>query len=268
MRKRKKTAEYDIGSTGATKIARDLAQHGPQKMVPIIQERNGLKVGEYDPMLAFLDVFGVRRGGVYKSMMEKLRERLLQYLPHMDDEQKRKLFTKALGYADVQELRPIIHKILPYFNNVIPEELLPKLSKKLKDKDMYLPDNAKHQIWESNSQLGIRQLSVLCDKYLQHHAKRNSMHGKLKDSSRENIATENASDMGRNPLTEIVKAGQASWKLYQLILQITRGGFVSKELQGYCRLRLDLVHQSAHLSKVHSLLKVIIIHICDFERLI
>ncbi|GAB5360288.1 hypothetical protein AAMO2058_000615100 [Amorphochlora amoebiformis] len=215
-----------IGLQGSRKIFKALAEEGPIRTIPRIQSEHGLRGNDYEAMLQFLNVLGVRRGEIYEMMMKTIRANLEEAIEKRSIEEAEKIFRLSLPYVHAYELRPVVNKALSRMGGVVPEEFLPLFSTKYKGLEVHLPPDARRQVWEANSEAALRQLNDL-----------------LKACVTESSQTQMSSIDSKQPksLLAIGEAVGGSWSLYQTVLKLLRGGFAHSANSRYCQLRLDLL---------------------------
>ena len=111
-----------------------------------------------DPAFSLLDVMGVGRSAVCKSIMESLLAQLVERVAHADVAQLEALLLSTAEYMDVRELRKVPFEIIRRLEargQRIPRAFLEQLIAHPQSDDIVseLPLHAKHQIWEEQPAL-------------------------------------------------------------------------------------------------------------------
>ena len=118
------------------------------------------------PALPFLDLHGVMRLEFHQSVMEELRDRLLQRIRHIansNDLNKFKLLNellvKCFPVVHVKPLRPVVMSIMQTLPRINPQYLLTIMQ----DRELYreAPVEVKQHIWKDNQALFGDEVSPL-----------------------------------------------------------------------------------------------------------
>lgn len=90
-----------------------------RKVRKIFQLRNGIVLHSLRPMLPLLDLHGVPRLDFHTSILEELREKLIQQINDLSkmeakekDKKLKELLNKSFGLIRVKQLRPAVMAIL------------------------------------------------------------------------------------------------------------------------------------------------------------
>ena len=139
----------------------------------LLQLQNGILLPSLRPALPFLDLHGVMRLEFHQSVMEELRERLLQRIREIasgSDKNKYKLLNellaKSFAVIRVKELRPVIMCLLQHLPKIEREYLLVIVQ----DRELYMeaPVEVKQHIWQDNQALFGDEVSPLLSRYVMH----------------------------------------------------------------------------------------------------
>jgi len=129
--------------------------------------QNGILLPSLRPALPFLDLHGIMRLEFHQSVMEELRDRLLQRIREIaagtDKAQSHKmlgeLLTKSFPVIRVRQLRPVIMCLLQHMPRIKHEYLAAVVA----DRDLYTeaPVEVKQHIWQDNQALFGDEVSPL-----------------------------------------------------------------------------------------------------------
>ncbi|CAM9756546.1 unnamed protein product, partial [Discosporangium mesarthrocarpum] len=110
-----------------------------------------------EPALGFLDVLGLSRKEVYKSLLENALQKLLDKIPQLDEEIKHQLLTDSFRWCSRPDLKSVPLKIISSMSTV-PEQILGKIVE-LQDanaaefENLGLPMGVKRLAWETDRKL-------------------------------------------------------------------------------------------------------------------
>lgn len=205
--------------------------------------QNGILLPSLRPALPFLDLHGVMRLEFHQSVMEELRERLLQRIREIansSDKNKYKLLNellaKSFAVVRVKELRPVIMCLLQHLPKIEREYLLVIVQ----DRELYMeaPVEVKQHIWQDNQALFGDEVSPLLSRYID-----------MKESCLFDTNTPLPVFFSAVPKTrrqadvvqELTKMIGRNIRLYDMVLQFLRTLFMRTRNVHYCMLRAELL---------------------------
>ncbi|XP_045193418.2 negative elongation factor B-like [Mercenaria mercenaria] len=229
----------------------------PLAAIEEFQQENGVLLPSLKPALPFLDLHGVKRYEFHQSVLEEVREKLIQKINDVangeDKERFQKIETmleKSFCVIKVASLRPVIMnmlKNLPKIKDVYLKEILD-------DKELYsqAATEVKRQIWEENQALFGDEVSPLLSQYIRE--KENTLFSHENSSSTFFLMSPKARRQGEvvQKLTHMVGK---SVRLYDMVLQFLRTLFLRTRNMHYCTLRAELL-MSLHDQEVNDICAV------------
>lgn len=229
----------------------------PLAAIEEFQQENGVLLPSLKPALPFLDLHGVKRFEFHQSVLEEVREKLIQKINEVasgeDKERFHKIETmleKSFSVIKVASLRPVIMtmlKNLPKIKDVYLKEILD-------DKELYLQaaTEVKRQIWEENQALFGDEVSPLLSQYIKE--KENTLFSHENSTSTFFLLSPKARRQGEvvQKLTNMVGK---SVRLYDMVLQFLRTLFLRTRNMHYCTLRAELL-MSLHDQEVNDICAV------------
>jgi hypothetical protein len=160
---KKRDRPYVVGREGCAKLKQRLTEAKKpavciaefckeHSMASVMPSRN------VDPAFSLLNVMGVGRSTVCKSIMESLLAQLVERIAHAEVQQLEALLLSTARYMDVRELRKVPFEIIRRLEakgQSIPRAFLEQLIAHPQSDDIVseLPLHAKHQIWEEQPAL-------------------------------------------------------------------------------------------------------------------
>lgn len=215
----------------------------PLAAIEEFQTDNGILLPSLRPALPFVDLHDIKRLDFHSSVLEELRERLVQQISDVasgDNEERYKklesLLEKSFPVIKVKSLRPVVMAILKHLPQ-IKDEYLEKI---LDDKELYAEaaTEVKRQIWSDNQALFGDEVSPLLSQYIKE--KENSLFSHENSAQtfylaspklrRQSEVVQRLADMvGKNV------------KLYDMVLQFLRTLFLRTRNMHYCTLRAELL---------------------------
>nr|CAG4635344.1 EOG090X0363 [Artemia franciscana] len=218
---------------------------------------NGILLPSLRPMLPLLDMHDIRRLDFHNSVMEELREKLLNQIAELgekDDPDKekrlRELLKKSFPVVKVKQLRPVVLSVLKQLNH-IEDKYLKVL---VKDRELYNECDTvvKRQIWKDNQALFGEEVTPVFSQYI-----------KEKEEVLFNI--ENLTNSFFSPSPKIRRQAPIvqklanmignNIKLYDMVLQFLRTLFMRSQNWHYCTLRSELL-MALHDLEVHDIMSV------------
>jgi len=79
--------EYLIGAKGGQELRTLLSTRDPLSVVQLFHSSYGLEQADAEDLCRFLDLLGVRRRDVYRSILKNLRQKVLEALPSLSSNQ-------------------------------------------------------------------------------------------------------------------------------------------------------------------------------------
>ncbi|KAI4469419.1 negative elongation factor complex member b [Holotrichia oblita] len=143
----------------------------PLKAIEEFQITNGILLPSLRPMLPLLDLHGVRRLDFHTSVVEALRDKLVQHINEIGqkegkerDKKLKELLNKSFPVVKVKALRPIVMCILRNTPQ-IDDQYLKIL---VRDRELYndTDTEVKRQIWKDNQSLFGDEVSPLLSQYI------------------------------------------------------------------------------------------------------
>ncbi|KAK9718156.1 Cofactor of BRCA1 (COBRA1) [Popillia japonica] len=208
-------------------------------------------------MLPLLDLHGVRRLDFHTSVVEALRDKLVQHINEIGqkegkerDKKLKELLNKSFPVVKVKALRPIVMCILRNTPQ-IDDQYLKIL---VRDRELYndTDTEVKRQIWKDNQSLFGDEVSPLLSQYI---------------SEKENILFDhfNITTQFFGPSPKVRRQGEVvqklahmignSVKLYDMVLQFLRTLFLRTRNVHYCTLRAELL-MALHDLEVQDIISV------------
>ncbi|KOB76540.1 Negative elongation factor B [Operophtera brumata] len=238
------TGLEDVGVPGQTFLRDALTScTDPLKAIEEFQLENGILLPSLRPMLPLLDLHGVRRLDFHTSVLEELRDKLIQHINEVgtkegkeSDKKLKELLQKSFSVVRVKALRPVIMGILKNTPH-IDDKYLRVL---VRDRELYndTDTEVKRQIWQDNQSLFGDEVSPLLSQYIR---------------EKENVLFdhENLTSLFFSPSPKIRRQGAVvqklahmigtSVKLYDMVLQFLRTLFLRTRNVHYCTLRAELL---------------------------
>ncbi|PSN42595.1 hypothetical protein C0J52_08709 [Blattella germanica] len=166
------TGLEDVGVPGQSYLRDALTScTDPLKAIEEFQLENGILLPSLRPMLPLLDLHGVRRLEFHTSVLEELRDRLVQHINEIGqkegkerDRKFKELLAKSFSVVRVKALRPVVMCILRNTPH-IDEKYLKVL---VRDRELYCDTDTevKRQIWKDNQSLFGDEVSPLLGDYI------------------------------------------------------------------------------------------------------
>lgn len=225
----------------------------PLRAIEEFQEENGILLPSLRPMLPLLDLHGVCRLEFHTSVLEELKERLLQQIENLGKQEGREkekklkeMLQKSFPVIKVPALRPVVMCILKNMEHV-DEKYLKQL---VSDKALYKECDVqvKRQIWQEHQSLFGDEVLPLLAQYIRE-----------KEESLWSLAPVaaagggppggEASFFGPSPkqrrqgavLQRLLVMVGRNVVLYDMVLQFVRTLFLRTRNVHYCTLRVELL---------------------------
>lgn len=229
----------------------------PLAAIEEFQQENGILLPSLKPALPFLDLHGVKRYEFHHSVLEEVREKLIQKIngvANSDDKERfqkiEAMLEKSFCVIKVASLRPVIMtmlKNLPNIKDVYLKEIL-------EDKELYsqAATEVKRQIWEENQALFGDEVSPLLSQYIRE--KENTLFSHENSSSTFFLLSPKARRQGEVVQKLTLMVGK-SVRLYDMVLQFLRTLFLRTRNMHYCTLRAELL-MSLHDQEINDICAV------------
>ncbi|XP_046400983.1 negative elongation factor B [Ischnura elegans] len=252
------TGLEDVGVPGQSFLRDALTScTDPLKAIEEFQLENGILLPSLRSMLPLLDLHGVRRLDFHTSVLEELRDRLIQHINEIGqkegrdrDKKLKDLLAKSFPVVRVKSLRPVIMCILR--NTPVIEDKYLKIL--VKDRELYndTDTEVKRQIWKDNQSLFGDEVSPLLSQYIK---------------EKENVLfdQENLTNLFFSSSPKVRRQGEvvqklahmigSSVKLYDMVLQFLRTLFLRTHNVHYCTLRAELL-MALHDLEVQDIISV------------
>lgn len=215
----------------------------PLRAIEEFQEENGILLPSLRPMLPLLDLHGVCRLEFHTSVLEELKERLLQQIENLGKQEGREkerklkeLLQKSFPVIKVPALRPVVMCILKNMEHVEEKYLKQLVSNKALYKECDV--QVKRQMWQEHQSLFGDEVLPLLSQYIRE-----------KEESLWGTAPGEAPFFGASPkqrrqgplLQKLLVMVGRNVVLYDMVLQFLRTLFVRTRNVHYCTLRVELL---------------------------
>ncbi|CAH1787231.1 unnamed protein product [Owenia fusiformis] len=215
----------------------------PLQAIETFQVENGILLPSLRPSLPFLDLHGVKRLEFHTSIMEELRERLIQQVTTLSQNESKgnqkilnELLEKSFPVIKSKTMRPVVMAVMKHIPK-IKQEYLKKI---MEDDELYKESSTevKRQIWQDNQALFGDEVSPLLSKYIEdkEHAiygHENEMAGLFTPSPKNRRQME--------VIRKLVHMVGRNVKLYDMVLQFLRTLYLRTRNIHYCTLRAEIL---------------------------
>eukprot|EP00095_Tigriopus_kingsejongensis_P003367 maker-scaffold153_size302544-snap-gene-0.8 protein:Tk03367 transcript:maker-scaffold153_size302544-snap-gene-0.8-mRNA-1 annotation:"hypothetical protein KGM_17840" len=229
----------------------------PLKAIEDFQIENGILLPSLRPMLPMLDLHGIKRLDFHNSVLEDLRDKLIQQIQGQASglaakERERKLkelLVKSFPVIKIKPLRPVVMSVLKQMS-FIEDRYLQVL---VRDQELYEDCDIviKRHLWRDNQSLFGDEVSPHLSNYIRD--KENALY--RHESPNHFFAL---SPKGRRQLEVIQKLADMighNVKLYDMTLQFLRTLFLRTRNVHYCTLRAELL-MALHELEVQDIISV------------
>lgn len=229
----------------------------PLAAIEEFQHENGILLPSLKPALPFLDLHGVKRLDFHQSVMEELREKLLQRITDLaskDDPNKLEklegLLEKSFPVIKVKALRPVVLCILKHLPK-IKDEYLQQI---LENRELYTEASTevKRQIWQDNQALFGDEVSPLFTLYIKE--KETILYSHEESQLTFFLPSPKMRRQGE-VVQKLVHMIGRNVKLYDMVLQFLRTLFLRTRNTHYCTLRAELL-MALHDLEIHDICSV------------
>lgn len=224
----------------------------PLRAIEEFQEENGILLPSLRPMLPLLDLHGVCRLEFHTSVLEELKERLLQQIENLGKQEGREkekklkeMLQKSFPVIKVPALRPVVMCILKNMEHV-EEKYLKQL---VSDKTLYKECDVqvKRQIWQEHQSLFGDEVLPLLSQYIRE--KEEALWSLAPPPAAGGASAEASSFFGPSPkqrrqgavLQRLLVMVGRNVVLYDMVLQFVRTLFLRTRNVHYCTLRVELL---------------------------
>ncbi|XP_050047588.1 negative elongation factor B [Dermacentor andersoni] len=224
----------------------------PLRAIEEFQEENGILLPSLRPMLPLLDLHGVCRLEFHTSVLEELKERLLQQIENLGKQEGREkekklkeMLQKSFPVIKVPALRPVVMCILKNMEHV-EEKYLKQL---VSDKTLYKECDVqvKRQIWQEHQSLFGDEVLPLLSQYIRE--KEEALWSLSPPPTAGGASAEASSFFGPSPkqrrqgavLQRLLVMVGRNVVLYDMVLQFVRTLFLRTRNVHYCTLRVELL---------------------------
>lgn len=224
----------------------------PLRAIEEFQEENGILLPSLRPMLPLLDLHGVGRLEFHTSVLEELKERLLQQIENLGKQEGREkekklkeMLQKSFPVIKVPALRPVVMCILKNMEHV-EEKYLKQL---VSDKTLYKECDVqvKRQIWQEHQSLFGDEVLPLLSQYIRE--KEEALWSLAPPPTAGGASAEASSFFGPSPkqrrqgavLQRLLVMVGRNVVLYDMVLQFVRTLFLRTRNVHYCTLRVELL---------------------------
>ncbi|XP_022112893.2 negative elongation factor B [Pieris rapae] len=227
----------------------------PLKAIEEFQLENGILLPSLRPMLPLLDLHGVRRLDFHTSVLEELREKMIEHINKLgkkdgkgNEKKLKELLAKSFPIIKIKALRPVIMSILKNITH-IDDKYLKVL---VRDRELYndTDTEVKRQIWQDNQSLFGDEVSPLLSLYIRE--KENVLFDHENMSQLFFSSSPKLRRQG-NVVQKLAHMVGTSVKLYDMVLQFLRTLFLRTKNIHYCTLRAELL-MTLHDAEVHPII--------------
>lgn len=248
----------DLGMSGGDFLREALTNCAdPLAAIEEFQSENGILLPSLKPALPFLDLHDIRRLDFHTSVVEELREKLLQRISCLansnDDERFKKLealLLKCYPAIKVNTLRPVVMCILKHLPQIKEEHLVQIAA----NKEYYdeASTEVKRQIWQDNQPLFGDEVSPLFSQYIKE--KENTVFGHENGTLIFYVPSPRVRRQGE-VVQKLVHMIGRSLQLYDMVLQFLRTLFLRTHNNHYCTLRTELL-MALHDLEIHEICSI------------
>ncbi|XP_064458495.1 negative elongation factor B-like [Ornithodoros turicata] len=216
----------------------------PLRAIEEFQEENGILLPSLRPMLPLLDLHGVCRLEFHTSVLEELKERLLQQIEnlgkHEGREKERKLkemLQKSFPVIRVPSLRPVVMCILKNMDHVDDKYLKQLVSDKVLYKECDV--QVKRQIWQEHQSLFGDEVLPLLAQYV---GEKEAALWDTKGGPETSFFNPSPKQRRQGQvLQQLLLMVGKNVVLYDMVLQFLRTLFLRTRNVHYCTLRVELL---------------------------
>ena len=227
----------------------------PQQAIEDFQAENGILLPTLQPALPLLDLHSIRRYEFHHSIMEELRQQLIDKCRQLSEVGNNKsyktieeLLSKCFPLIRVKSVQPVVMEIM---------KLLPRVPSKyltvvVEDRELYkaASTEVKRQIWEQNPSLFGDEVSPLLSDYIK--SKEAILFGSETINSHMFFSVTPKTRRQGEVVQKLAHMVGKSIRLYDMVLQFLRTLFLRSRTVHYCTLRAELL-MALHDMEVHEI---------------
>ncbi|XP_038063635.1 negative elongation factor B-like [Patiria miniata] len=246
----------EIGIAGPDHLREALTNcTDPQQAIEDFQAENGILLPTLQPALPLLDLHSIRRYEFHRSIMEELRQQLIEKCRQLSEIGNKKsyktieeLLSKCFPLIRVKSVQPVVMEIM---------KLLPRVPAKyltvvVDDRELYkaASTEVKRQIWEQNPSLFGDEVSPLLTDYIK--SKEAILFGSETINSHMFFSVTPKTRRQGEVVQKLANMVGKSIRLYDMVLQFLRTLFLRTRTVHYCTLRAELL-MVLHDMEVHEI---------------
>ncbi len=207
--------------------------------IATVQHENRVRISSMQPALPILDLHGISRAEIHRSVFHNLQARLLEKVEKLDTRGLTKLLGRCFQYIGTADLSNVCLQIMQKLPE-IDEKYLLHVSE---NHQLYsaCPLEVKRQIWQTNQGFFGEAVSPLLDKYI---AEKESVMFSTQDAEKKPVSFISLLPKVRRQshiVQELVHMVGTSLPLYTTLLQFLRTLFLRTHISHYCTLRADIL---------------------------
>ncbi|XP_077987149.1 negative elongation factor B-like [Glandiceps talaboti] len=249
----------EVGIAGSDYLREALTNcTDPLAAIEEFQVENGILLPTLQPALPLLDLHSINRLEFHQSVMEELRDRLIERINEISkrDGKERldkieELLEKSFPLIRIEAVQPIVMTLMKYLPQV-PEKYLQVL---VEDTTLYKKSavDVKRQIWQDNQSLFGDEVSPLLSEYIR--TKEKQLVGMESINTTFFFGTSPKQRRQGDVVVKLTEMVGKNIKLYDMVLQFLRTLFLRTRNIHYCTLRAELL-MSLHDLEVHEICSV------------
>ncbi|XP_070532228.1 negative elongation factor B-like [Ptychodera flava] len=249
----------EVGIAGSDYLREALTNcTDPLAAIEEFQVENGILLPTLQPALPLLDLHNINRLEFHQSVMEELREKLIE---RIDDLSKREgketkekieeLLEKSFPLIKIAAVQPIVMTLMKYLPQV-PDKYLQVL---VEDTELYKKASVevKRQIWQDNQSLFGDEVSPLLSDYIR--SKEKHLVGMESINTHSFFSSSPKQRRQGEVVVKLTDMVGKNIKLYDMVLQFLRTLYLRTRNIHYCTLRAELL-MSLHDLEVHEICSV------------
>ena len=236
----------------------------PLKAIEDFQLENGILLPSLRPMLPLLDLHGIKRLDFHNSVLDDLRDKLIEQIktitvelknnPKEREKKLKELLVKSFPVIKIKQLRPVVMCILKNMNQ-IDDKFLRVL---VRDKELYQDCDIviKRHLWRDNQSLFGDEVSPFLSRYIKE--KEGVLYNVDALAGTDDQGFFSSSPKFRRQSEVIQKLSDMignNVKLYDMTLQFLRTLFLRTKNVHYCTLRAELL-MALHDLEVQDIISV------------
>ncbi|XP_002735387.1 negative elongation factor B-like [Saccoglossus kowalevskii] len=229
----------------------------PLAAIEEFQVENGILLPTLQPALPLLDLHEIHRYEFHQSVLEQLRDKLLERINELSKQEEKnsmakieELLEKSFPLIRIAAVRPVVMTLMKYMPEV-PEKYLQVL---VEDRELYeeAAVEVKRQIWQDNQSLFGDEVSPLLSEYIK--LKEKQLFG-VEAGVQYFYASPPKLRRQGSVVVKLTEMVGKNIKLYDMVLQFLRTLFLRTRNIHYCTLRAELL-MSLHDLEVHEICSI------------